>query len=374
MKKRDKYIAIIFMIFILFIPAATIVKNFLPESEEDSSQERDVLENNGALRNDEDADIEAEAQEDTSSDNSNEKGFTALKNNLGRFTEGMFLRKSFIKMNAGLTMLMTGNSYIGSTQLLIGKNNWLFYKREDDGHPIWDYMGINHYTDNELVEISVNLTDTRNYLKELGVDFYVIVVPNKEIVYAEYMPDTMVRVDEVSRGEQVADYIREKTDLVFIYPKQAFFDVKGSHQVYYATDTHWNQKGAFVGLQEIFREAYGTYADLDSVNFKIHSDVYAGDLALIGDVADKYGIDTVYVFDAKTADASQYRDQTALVVGDSFSGFLSIVAEGYYSEVHWIDISQFTMDMIEKYDADVIIWETGERRMDILRDVNLLAK
>ncbi|MDE6749882.1 MAG: hypothetical protein K2K21_12600 [Lachnospiraceae bacterium] len=374
MKIRDKYIAIIFMIFILFMPVATIVKNFLPESENDSSEERDVLENNGALRNDDDADMEAEEQGDTSSENLQENGFIVLRNDLNNFTEGMFLRKSLIKMNAGLTMLMTGNSYIGSTQLLIGKNEWLFYKREDDGHPIWDYMGINHYTSNELIQISLNLTETRNYLKELGVDFYVITVPNKEIVYAEYMPDTIVRVDEVSRGEQVANYIREKTDLVFIYPKQAFLDVKENHQVYYTTDTHWNQKGAFIGLQEIFKEAYGTYADLDSVNFKIHSDVYAGDLALIGDVADKYGIDTVYVFDADTADASQYRDETALVVGDSFSGFLSIVAEGYYSEVHWIDTSQFTMDMIEKYDADVVIWETGERRMDILRDVNLLTK
>ena len=374
MKKRDKYIAIIFLIFILFMPAATVVKNFLPESENDSSEERDVLENNGALRNDDDIDTEAEEQEDTSSENPEENGFIVLRNDLNNFTEGMFLRKSLIKMNAGLTMLMTGNSYIGSTQLLIGKDKWLFYKREDDGHPIWDYMGINHYSSNDLIQITLNLTETRNYLKELGVDFYVITVPNKEIIYAEYMPDTIVRVDEVSRGEQVANYIREKTDLVFIYPKQAFLDVKENHQVYYATDTHWNQKGAFIGLQEIFKEAYGTYADLDSVKFDIHSEAYAGDLALIGDVADKYSIDTVYSFDLSTADTSQYRDETALVVGDSFSGFLSMIAEGYYSEVHWIDTSQFTMDMVEKYDADVIIWETGERRMDILRDVNLLTK
>ena len=142
MKIRDKYIAIIFLIFILFMPAATIVKNLLPESENDSSEERDVLENNGALRND-DADMEAEEQEDTSSENIEEDGFKVFKDDLNSFTEGMFLRKDFIKINAGLTMLMTGNSYIGSTQLLLGKDNWLFYKREDDGQPIWDYMGIN---------------------------------------------------------------------------------------------------------------------------------------------------------------------------------------------------------------------------------------
>lgn len=376
MKNRDKYIAVIFLIFILFIPVATIIKGFLPEKEENSGQERDVLENNGALRGGEDNEDETDGneQEKEASDSSEKKWFFALKEDLGIFTEKLFLRKDLIKMNERLTMLMSGNSYIGSTQLLLGKDNWLFYKREDDGQPIWDYMGINHYSSNELIQIALNLTQMRDYFREQGVDFYVMTVPNKEIVYAEYMPDTIVRVNDVSRGQQVADYIKENTDLIYIYPKQAFLDVKERHQVYYTTDTHWNQKGAFVGLQEIFKEAYGTYADLDSVNFKIHADDYAGDLALIGDITDKYGIDTVYVFDSSTADASQYRDETALVVGDSFSGFLSIVAEGYYKKVHWIDTAEFTMDMVTKYDADVIIWETGERRMDILRDVNLLSQ
>lgn len=372
MKNRNKYIAVIFMIFILFLPAATIVNGFISGMDEDSSNERDVLENNGALRDDDTE--ETDVQEDASVEADKAAGFVAMQHGLGNFIDGMFLRKSLIKLNERLTMFMTGDSYISSTQILLGKNQWIFYKSEADGDPLRDYMGINHYINNDLIQIALNLTETRDYLKERGVDFYILTVPNKEIVYAEYMPDTIVRVDEVSRGEQVANYIREKTDLVFVYPKQAFFDAKEKHQIFYTTDTHCNQKGAFVELQEVFREAYGTYADLDSVGFDINSDVYAGDLAVIGGVTDKYSIDTVYTFDESTADPSQYRDETVIVVGDSFGGFLSVVAKGYYKEVHWIDTSQFTLDMVDEYDADVIVWETVERRMDVLRDVNLLAQ
>lgn len=378
MKNRDKYIAVIFLIFILFMPAATIVKGFLPEKEEDLSEEQRILENNGALRDDNDEDAAGEAagdvQEAPSEEEAHASWFAGMQSDLGDFIGGMFLRKSLIKMNERLTMFMTGGSYIGSTQVLLGKNNWLFYKIEDDGQPILDYMGVNHYSENDLAKIAVNLTEMRNYFREQGIDFYVMTVPNKEIVYAENMPDTIVRLDEVSRGEQVADYIREKTDLIYVYPKQALFNVKDKYQVYYTTDTHWNQIGAFVGMQEIFREAYGTWADADSVNFKVGATDHAGDLALVGDITDKYGIDTVYVFDAKTADPSQYRDETALVVGDSFSGFLSIIAEGYYREVYWVETPGFTMNMVTKCDPDVIIWETGERRMDVFRDVNLLTK
>ena len=209
----------------------------------------------------------------------------------------------------------------------------------------------------------------------LGVDFYVTALPNKEIIYEEYMPDTVARVDTVSRAEQLANYIWDNTDLVYVYPKQALLDAKAEGQIYYQTDTHWNQKGAFVGMQQLMHEAYGVEAkNLDSVSFDITSNDLAGDLAVIGGVADKYNIDTTYVFDADTADKAQYRDEVALVVGDSFSGFLSTIAKGYYKEVHWIYTKDFTMSMLDEYDADVVIWESVERYMETFLNVNLLTQ
>ena len=93
----------------------------------------------------------------------------------------------------------------------------------------------------------------------------------------------VARVDEVSRAEQLADYIWDNTDLVYVYPKQALLNAKAEGQIYYQTDTHWNQKGAFVGMQQLMHEAYGVEAkNLDSVSFDITSNDLAGDLAVIG--------------------------------------------------------------------------------------------
>ena len=80
------------------------------------------------------------------------------------------------------------------------------------------------------------------------------------------------------------------------------------------------------------------------------------------------------MFDADTADKAQYRDEVALVVGDSFSGFLSTIAKGYYKEVHWIYTKDFTMSMLDEYDADVVIWESVERYMETFLNVNLLTQ
>ena len=127
-----------------------------------------------------------------------------------------------------------------------------FYKTELDGHPIWDYMGINHFTEEEMAVIAANLTATREHLAARNIEFYTMCIPNKEIIYAENMPNTIARVNEVSRGEQLANYLHENTDLVFVYPKEALLANKDKAQLYYSTDSHSNQIGAFVNMQDFF--------------------------------------------------------------------------------------------------------------------------
>lgn len=373
MKNRDKWITIAFLTFILTLPAVTLVRGFLPqeESQQMTQEQSDVLNANGTMQEKK----ESSAEEEQPAEQIKEPWFTALQNTLNSFTDRLFTRTKLIAFNTKLTSLLTGGTYMESTQVLLGKNNWLFYKTELDGHPLWDYMGINQFSEEQLAAMAENLTRTRDYFeKERDIDFFVTVLPNKEMIYEENMPDTVARVNEVSRAEQFAGYIKANTDLTCVYPKQALLDAKEKYQVYYETDSHWNQIGAFVGVQEIFKEAYGTHADADSVSFRVDAEDFAGDLAVMAGVKDKFSQDTVYVFEKDTADKAQYRDEVAMVVGDSFGGFLSTVAEGYYKEVHWIYTKDFKMDMVEEYQPDVIIWESVERYMDTFLADNLLTK
>lgn len=373
-KTRDKWITIVFLAFIFILPAATLVQGFFPQEETGVSEEQnDVLSANGTLQDGDHGNASADA--DVTAQETVQPQFMRMQEKLNDFTGRLFARQKLIALNTELTSRLTGGTYMESTQVLLGKDNWLFYKTQLDGHPIWDYMGINHFTEDELAAMAANLTQMRDYFEnERGIDFYLIALPNKEIVYEEYMPDTIARADEVSRGEQVAEYMWANTDLVYVFPKQALSEAKEQYQVYYKTDTHWNQIGAFVGMQEIFREAYGTHADIDSVVFRVDSETFSGDLATIAGVNDQYAIDTVYAFERESADPAQYRDEVALVVGDSFSGFLSAIAKGYYKEVYWIYTKEFTMDMVEEYQPDVIIWETVERFAETFLNENLLTK
>ena len=396
MKNRDKWIAVIFLLLIFTIPVITLIRVRQPG--ELSEEAIVVLTNNGTMQEqnekqqvdsaeDSNSDVNDPALYAQSSDNqegetensngnafdSFQDAFANLQIKLNSFTETLFLRDTFISANTALTTFLTGGTYMESTQVLLGKDDWLFYKTQNDGYPIWDYMGINHLTEEQLQAAAANLTNTRDYLqKEKGVTFIAVTIPNKEIVYEEYMPDTIARINEVSRGEQLASYIQQNTDITYVYPLDAFLEYKSSYPLFYKTDTHWNHIGAFVGVQEIFKAAYGDNASPDTVSFAEVQTDFAGDLAVIAQVADDYEIDTVYEFDKSSIESRQKREETAIVVGDSFGGFLSVIASGYYENVHWIDTDDFTVSMIDEFGADVVIWETVERLQETFFTDSLL--
>lgn len=386
MKNRDKWITIAFLVFILALPCVTVVRNILPHQQEQelSEEEKAVLEKNGTMAKDGETQTESATGEETAQpegtaggeavqDNTpRESGFVRLQKRINNFTDGLFGRTKLIAFNTGLTSLLTGGTYIESTQTLMGKNNMFFYKTELDGKPIWDYMGINHFTEEEMAAIAANLMATREHLDTLGIEFYTMCIPNKEIIYAENMPDTIARVNEVSRGEQLADYLHENTDLVFVYPKDALMANKDKVQLYYDTDSHSNQIGAFVNMQEFFKTVYGTHAELDSVTFRTDATDYAGDLVTMAGLSEKYKIDTVYVFEQDSADKAQYHDQVLLYVGDSFGGFLSQICKGYYKEVYWEDARDFQYSMLERYNPDVVIWERAERYCEVFSEPILM--
>ncbi len=379
---RDRLIAAVFIIFILCMPVITIVSDLLPKGSEDQSQIGNaVLQGNGTLQGNNDAADGEQTEEDAdTSDNTGDMEaekqtwFETVQSSINDFTERLYFRKSLIAFNTDLTAWITGNSYIESTQVLLGKNGWLFYKTENDGHPIYDYMGINYFTDAELSAMANNLTAMRNYFESEGIEFVIMGIPNKENVFPEYMPGTIPKVNEESRADQVAEYLWQNTDLNYVFPKEQFLTEKEKYQIYYKTDTHWNQIGAFVGLQTMFSQLYGTYADPGSVSFVETGYGYAGDLASIAGIMEDYSTDTLYAFDVSSVDQAQYRDEVVLIVGDSFSGFLSVVAQPYYKEVYAVRTGEFQMSMLEEYQPDVIIWESVERYIDYFMNVNLLAQ
>lgn len=347
---RNLIIALVFVLFILYVPAATLIKNAVSGSDSPTG--------------------EVETQVPGSS------AFERLQNRITDFTKHMVMRKDLIRLNTELTLDLSFRSYIESTQVLLGKENWLFYKTEVDGHPLMDYMGTNCYTPEQLEAIAGNLTKIRDAIEAEGIRFVVVNCPNKEQIYSEYMPQTVVRISDESRADQVAAYLQANTDLEYVYLKDVLLNAKETcdKELYFKTDTHWNQVGAFIGMQAVFEQIYGDSRAADSVSFVLAETDFSGDLASIAGVKEEFAIDNSYVFDKSSVDPMQHRDETILFIGDSFSDFFMVIAQAYYDEVYAVRTGEFTMEMLKEYNPDIVIWESVERYMNVFGSTNLLEQ
>ncbi len=291
-----------------------------------------------------------------------------LKDGVGSFTAHLFLKADLIRLNRKVVSTASRGTMLASTQVLAGKGHWLFFKSETDGESIADYMGTNRYSEEEMAQLTQQFEIFSGKLKDRGISLYVLCIPNKEIVYQEYMPDNYIRLFTPSRGEQLTDYVNTHSDISMIYPLQALLDAKQYGQLYYCTDTHYNHVGAFVVLQEFFRTAYGESRTPDTVEFLTPWDDYAGDLATVAglDQDFHYCQDYIYTLNIETIDHSQYHDQCILIIGDSFADFLCAEAALYYREAYSVGVGAYDDSVLDLYKPDIVIWETGERRLTAL--------
>lgn len=290
------------------------------------------------------------------------------------FTSNLAGKSEGAKMASEISKATSGNTYIESTQVLLGKDNWLFYKSTQDGDPIADYQGINHYTEEQMAQIAAKLQQERDYFESLGCEFYILSIPNKASVYSEYMPSSIKQENKTSRTEIFMDYLKNNTDLNVVNAKDSLVATKKAYQVYYKTDTHFNAIGSFMTVQALKEAINGNFDSLEDVKFKKVNENYSGDLAALCDMQDTFNDDVMYELDVESVNKKLKSDQKVLIIGDSFSDHMVNIMSQYYAQVDAVNIWSFNLAMIQEYQPDVVVWECAERYTDRLNWVSLTSE
>ena len=118
---------------------------------------------------------------------------------------------------------------LDSDQVILGTEQpWLFYKAAD-GQPIETYKRTNQFSDENLTKITEVLTGLQDRLSEKGIEFVLMISPDKETIYGpDYMPpEIKVMTDRVQRTDQLIAYLAEHApELRVLYPKDAMLQEK----------------------------------------------------------------------------------------------------------------------------------------------------
>ena len=263
---------------------------------------------------------------------------------------------------------------------LQGKDGWAFYMPGAEGEDaVRDYQGINRYTDEELERYAAKFQQLSDYYAEQGIEFVYLVVPGKESVYTEYMPDYYPDRTEITRSEQFVAYLRQHTTVKAVYPLEEMRENTGVCDLYYKMDSHWNMAGAYVGaksVMDLLQE--GAMPPLEEVQPQAGGKSAGGDLSNIlgitGPAAEEDMIELqnyrkhieVHQLTEQYSTSDAEDGRKMMILGDSFGWRLFKVLERMFGEVKFTTGTADIKDCVNSADwkPDIIVWETAERYND----------
>lgn len=294
-------------------------------------------------------------------------------------------RSQFLSLNAGINLALFRS--VDNPTVIRGKENWYFFNA---GASVEDYRGQNLLSETEQITFASKVLETSRYFKALGVDFVVLLAPNKEQIYSEYMPDDYTRLAELTRYDQLVQALGELTDVPVIAPKSYYLENR-DRLWYFKTDTHWNEAGAFVAEQMLIEALGGSPVPIESLDVQ-YDYRGPGDLALLFHMPDCFLEDyscTVngYYDDVEVVPElpfspspitrthaenapdkrhiALFHDSFALVMMDKFSR--------YFSEVTYYPWQDFSPEYLTKEELpDVLVYEVVER--DLARMISDMDK
>lgn len=266
-----------------------------------------------------------------------------------------------------------------STQVVEGKDDWLFLSGGGEGDPLLAYSGAIRFEESELDQLQLYFEKWKSWLDYRGIAFLVLVAPNKVSIYPEHAPDSLPSSPYGTRTDQFLERMG-KTDVSVLFPLEALVESKGNDSgLYYKLDTHWNAKGAFTAYRELTQGLPGSNRFLGS-DFRLTENRRSG-----GDLSDMLGVESewkdveyrVELARGKWAEEKgdwsaesmlTYRFENgddslprALIVHDSFMESMAGLLARHFRESKFVSDSYLDSEKILEEKPDIVILEFAER-------------
>lgn len=267
-----------------------------------------------------------------------------------------------------------------------GQEDWMFYDsgKVPDGYTLIDYFGKIQFSEEQLKNMAKGIAAVAEYYKAQGIDYAIVVVPNKENLYSEFMPERLQseRVSDFSRMDRAVKYLQTHTNVKIINLKETLKKAKNEAplHIYYKRDSHWNGIGAYYGFNAVLNMLNNNGYQLPITKMDDRMLTFDGEYIADMDIIDsevsfrvKYREEVeakcllnedngfIQVYETK----QPYSDKTLLMVRDSF-GIASIP---YFNKVfkktifvHTKYNKKASMDeLVKKYQPDIIVEHLVER-------------
>jgi len=284
-------------------------------------------------------------------------------------------RAQFVTANTLIHVRLFG--ILGVQNVIMGKYGWLFFNAYGPGDPKecsgWQEQGYYPYSLNQLIAIQKHLEAENEWFIKRNITFFVMPAPDKRSIYREYLPSQFNAVVGPSRLTQFFEHMKLHSKLQPIDIQQALLSAKKlySLDIYFKTDSHWNNIGAFVAYQEVMKRLLIVYPQLRLHRFEDF--IQDKNLKRRGDLAIMANLDVSHILEHQlvpkqnaTYSNNGPKKGKLLIFGDSFTKhFFMDYFRRHFNDVesnrmHRSATSKLNKDIVSKYRPDVVIFESIE--------------
>jgi len=142
---------------------------------------------------------------------------------------------------------------------LVGPNRWLVYATD---RGMDKFQNVRPLTEKELGDYEKSLLAFQSLVEANGGQLLLVAAPYKNTVYPENVPAEIQRIGEISRLDQILNRLEGHSSIQVLDLRPALFAAKKDAQIYYATDTHWNDLGGFAAYQAIIEALKPSFPEL----------------------------------------------------------------------------------------------------------------
>lgn len=307
------------------------------------------------------------------------------------FGENFGFRQWFIQFHGKLKKEGFGTS--PSTKVMLGKDDWLYYR---DEMVFEDYRNLYPFDDAGLQQWLDLLQTRQTFCEERNIAYLFTISPNKPTMYPEFLPSGWEPLDRPNRLNQLQTAVDAKL------PQVAMIDVrpalkrhKTNHgPLYFKSDTHWNEMGAYVGYLEIMTALQKRFPELQLIpidQIKVAEETgNGGDLARMmglkfsteermrtpqfpetrNIVREKDGTPlTVVVKDVLKGEeglvtlCAAGEIESAVIIHDSFGQALIPLLARHFQRATFVWSNSFDKTLVDKERPTVVIQQLVERRL-----------
>lgn len=135
--------------------------------------------------------------------------------------------------------------------VLYGENGWFYYAKSNIEKK---YIGAGRLSGEELASMRQTILGQYRFCRDRGIHYLFVVAPDKNTIYPEHLPDWLRGRCGVTPLQQLKAEMRSYPEIAILDLSEVMLNKKRNGLLYWKSDTHWTQLGAYYGYWGIVSE------------------------------------------------------------------------------------------------------------------------